>query len=54
MRRPHTWAIWGSWGLAVFGAFVVFVGGGCGLLRRMTERDTHRAEVVKDVGAAER
>lgn len=51
MRRPHTWAIWGAWGLAVFGAFAVFVSGGCGLLRRAIHGDTHRAEVMKGAEA---
>ena len=54
MRRPHTWALWGAWGLAVCGAFVVFVSGGCGLLRRMTQGEPHRSHYspAKDAEAA--
>ena len=46
MTRPKFWTPqMTAWCLALAGAFVVFVSGGCGLLRRMTQGEP-RMEVL--------
>lgn len=54
MKRPIEWLPVAGWGLAVFGAFVVFVSGGCALIGRVQDRMERRRIERESAGEAHR